>query len=104
MKESEIERWLVEQVRKLGGIADKFVSPGNPGVPDRLVVMPGGKIYFVELKTEIGRLSNIQKWQRQRYRNLGVDFRVIKGKQEAKEFIHEICTTRLSENSISEDH
>lgn len=104
MKESEIERWLVEQVRRLGGIADKFVSPGNPGVPDRLVVMPGGRVYFVELKTEIGRLSNIQKWQRQRYRNLGVDFRVIKGKQEAKEFINEICTTRLSENSISEDH
>lgn len=104
MKESELERWLVKQIHDLGGIADKFVSPGNPGVPDRLIIMPGGKVYFVELKTEVGRLSSIQKWQRQRYQQLGVDFRVIKGRKQAKEFVDEIRTTRLSENSIPENN
>lgn len=44
MKESEIERWLVSQIKAMGGIADKFVSPGNPGVPDRIIVMPDGRV------------------------------------------------------------
>lgn len=90
MKESDIERWLVTQIKALGGFADKFVSPGNPGVPDRIIVMPGGRIIFAELKTEIGRLSGIQKWQRERYRKMGVDFRVIKGMSAAKELVEEL--------------
>lgn len=88
--ESKIESWLVNQVKQMGGIADKFVSPANPGVPDRLIVMPDGKIYFVELKATWGRLSNIQKWQRDRYKKLGADVRVIKGMDQAKEFVEEL--------------
>ena len=90
MKESEIERWLVTQIRGMGGIADKFVSPGNPGVPDRIIVMPDGKVIFVELKTEIGRLSGIQKWQRERYQKMGVDYRVVKGMKAARELVKEL--------------
>lgn len=89
-KEARIEKWLVDQVKNLGGIADKYTSPSNPGVPDRIVILPGGKVYFVELKTEIGRLSNIQKWQRKRYSEMGCDVRVIKGMAEAKEFVKEL--------------
>ncbi len=89
-REAKIEEWLVKQIKELGGIADKFVSPANPGVPDRLIVMPGGKVYFVELKTEIGRLSNIQKWQRDRYRERGAEVRIVKGMDQAKEFIKEL--------------
>lgn len=89
-REAKIEEWLVKQIKDMGGIADKFVSPANPGVPDRLIVMPPGKIYFVELKTEIGRLSNIQKWQRERYAKCGAEVRVIKGMEQAKEFIKEL--------------
>ena len=90
MKESKIEEWLVCQIKELGGLADKFISPGNPGVPDRIIVMPGGRIIFVELKTEIGRLSGIQKWQRQRYQKLGVDFRLVKGMNAARELVEEL--------------
>lgn len=90
MLESNIESWLVKQVRLLGGLADKFVSPGNPGVPDRIIVMPGGKVIFVELKTEVGRLSNRQKWQRERYKRAGAEVRVIKGMKEAREFVTEL--------------
>ena len=54
MTESELEKILVEEVRKAGGRAYKWVSPGNIGVPDRIVFFPGGKVYYVELKTERG--------------------------------------------------
>lgn len=57
MRESDIERRLVQGVKKLGGRAYKFVSPGNVGVPDRLVVLPGGVVLFVEVKAPDGRLS-----------------------------------------------
>ena len=56
MKESELERILVEEVRKAGGKAFKWISPGNDGVPDRIVFFPGGEVYFLELKTERGKL------------------------------------------------
>ena len=58
MKESQVERRLVEGVRKLGGVCMKFVSPGTPGVPDRLIITATGRIIFAELKTETGRLPN----------------------------------------------
>lgn len=79
MLERDIEQKLVQGVRTLGGRAYKFVSPGNAGVPDRLVVLPGGHVCFVELKTERGRLSDIQNLQIERLRALGADVVVIRG-------------------------
>ena len=79
MKESELERILVEEVRKEGGKAYKWVSPGNDGVPDRIVIFPGGKIYFVELKVEGGRVSATQIAQLKALANLGLDAFVIRG-------------------------
>ena len=49
-KERDIERLLVKTVKNAGGIAPKFVSPGLDGVPDRIVLLPEGRIAFVELK------------------------------------------------------
>ena len=50
MLERDIEKALVKRVKALGGLCEKFVSPSNIGVPDRLVTLPG-KILFVELKS-----------------------------------------------------
>ncbi|NTW70653.1 MAG: VRR-NUC domain-containing protein [Eubacteriaceae bacterium] len=50
MLEKIIEQLLVNEVKRRGGRAYKFISPGINGVPDRLVLMPGGKIGFVEVK------------------------------------------------------
>lgn len=50
MREKEIEQKLVAEAKAAGGIAAKFVSPGLDGMPDRLVLLPGGKIGFVEVK------------------------------------------------------
>lgn len=89
MRERDIEKWLRRQVESLGGLAFKFTSPGNDGVPDRLAVLPGGLIYFIELKTDRGRLSPLQVWQQGRLDALGCQVWTIRGMDEAAAFIEE---------------
>ena len=91
--ESEIEKKMKEKILKKGGLFFKFVSPGNDGVPDRIVITPKGRIIFVEMKEDKGRLSPIQKYQIERIRKCGCDCRVIKGRKESEEFIDEIFST-----------
>lgn len=90
MKESTIEARLVREVRKLGGLCYMFTSPGNPGVPDRIVILPDGRTIYVELKTEIGRLAKIQQWQLDEMRKRGADVRVLKGLDQVMEFLEEV--------------
>ena len=61
MLEKEVEAYLIKQVEGRGGKAYKFVSPAHRGVADRVVVLPGGRVWFVEVKTETGRLSPLQE-------------------------------------------
>lgn len=61
--ENEIEEKLRNKVKSLGGRAYKFVSPGNSGIPDRLVVLPGGKIGFAEIKRPGGKTRKSQDRQ-----------------------------------------
>lgn len=65
MSEKELEKKFVRSVREAGGRAYKFVSPGTSGVPDRLVVMPGNHIGFVELKAP-GKKSRPEQCYQQR--------------------------------------
>ena len=90
MIEKEIEKKMMEGVRRLGGKAYKFVSPGNNGVPDRMVVFPGGKIIFVELKTAVGRLSKLQKMQIRMLTHYGCDVRVLYGMDGVQAFLDEM--------------
>jgi len=87
MNEAAIEAKLVQGVQALGGRAYKFVSPGHPGVPDRLIVLPGGLIFFVELKTEIGRLSKMQQYEIRCLNELGAKVNVLKGLHDVKIFL-----------------
>lgn len=87
MIESKVEKILTDGIKAMGGIAFKFVSPGNNGVPDRLIVLPGGRVYFVELKTDTGRLSEPQKRQIERLRFTGADVHVLYGEKDVKEFL-----------------
>lgn len=90
MTEREIEKKLVDGVRKLGGRAYKFVSPGNDGAPDRIVVLPGSVPKFIELKTETGRLSSLQNVQIKKLKDLGQDVRVLYGLEDVKRFLEEM--------------
>ena len=71
MREKEIEVCLREQVKSLGGKAYKFVSPGNTGVPDRLVCLPGGRIAFVELKAPGRKPTDLQQIKQRELEQLG---------------------------------
>ena len=90
MRESSIESKLVRMVRERGGLCFKFVSPGNRGVPDRIVITPAGRTVYVELKTEVGRLAAIQKWQHEELRKRGADVRTLKGLEQVKAFVEEV--------------
>lgn len=102
MFEKDIERKLVAGVRKLGGRAYKWVSPGNDGVPDRIVVLPGIRPVFVELKAEGGRLSALQKVQIRCLLDMGQDVRVLKGIREVEQFLED-CDTGLKLRRFGEE-
>lgn len=75
--ESQIEQTLVDRVRESGGLAFKWVSPAMSGVPDRIVVLPGGRIVFVELKRLGERLRPLQARVHRLLEERGADVRVI---------------------------
>lgn len=87
MRESTIEAYLRDRVKELGGKAYKFVSPGNNGVPDRLVCLPGGRVVFVELKAPGKTSTQIQQNQQKRLRDMGFPTWVIDRKEIVDVFI-----------------
>ena len=74
MLEKSVEQALRKAVRERGGLAPKFVSPGLSGVPDRIVLMPGGRCAFVELKAPGKHMRPLQGKQKRQLEALG--FRV----------------------------
>ena len=89
MREEEIEKILTAEVKKLGGRAYKWVSPGNDGVPDRIVVFPGRAPVFVELKSDAWRLSALQEVQIRRLKELGQKVYVARGIDGVGQFFRE---------------
>jgi len=71
MNEKQIEQALVRKVKAMGGIAPKFVSPGFDGMPDRLVLFPGGHIAFVEVKAPGKKPRAIQIARHEMLRRMG---------------------------------
>jgi len=87
MLEKDIERYLVRRVAERGGKAYKWVSPGHVGVADRIVLLPGGVVWFVELKTAKGRLSPLQKVFAADMARMGINYIVIRSKEEVDQWI-----------------
>jgi hypothetical protein len=99
MKEAEIEKILVCEVKKLGGRAYKWVSPGNAGVPDRIVILPGLPVpAFVELKTCRGTLTALQTAQINRLRVFGQKVWVVKGIAGMVRFFDDIGYTAAAQD------
>ena len=88
--ERDIERYLVRRTIEHGGVAYKWVSPGRVGVADRIVLLPGGVVWFVELKTVKGRLSPWQKLFAVDMRRMGMNYIVIRSKGEVDELLQRI--------------
>jgi len=82
-KETVVETYLVNRVISLGGIAEKTVNPGVRGYFDRVCVLPGGRVIFVECKRPKGGvLAAHQKLRRDLYLRLGAEAVVIKNCEE----------------------
>lgn len=71
LRESYVESKLTTEVKKRGGLAVKFVSPGLNGVPDRLVLFPGGRLAFVEMKAPGKKMRPLQVKRAEQLRALG---------------------------------
>ena len=71
MSEKSTEQKLVKAVKTRGGLAPKFVSPGFDGVPDRIVLLPRGRIAFVELKAKGRKMRPLQVRRKRQLESLG---------------------------------
>ena len=87
--EKAIEGYLVKRVKEVCGKAYKWVSPGNAGVPDRIVVFRSGRIIFVELKTARGKLTPLQNLKIKELLSMGCDVRIVRSKEEVDSLVKE---------------
>lgn len=87
--EAALEQFFRRRIRLLGGHTIKL-APTERGVPDRLVLLPGGRMYLVELKAEGGHLSPSQQVWHQRATALGTDVVTLHGQPEVVEWLRKV--------------
>jgi len=92
VRENKVERYLHNEIVKLGGTTRKFVSPSHSGVPDRIVIIYGWVI-FVEIKTVDGRLSTAQQREHGRLMEAGASVRTLYGVDEVDDFVNNLRKT-----------
>ena len=90
MLEKTIEHKFVTEVKRVGGLALKFVSPGFDGVPDRLVLLPGGRLGFVEVKAPGKRPRPLQLARHRLLRRLGFNVYVLDDERQIGGIIRDI--------------
>ena len=90
MSERMTEHKLTEAVKAIGGIAPKFVSPGMSGVPDRLVLLPGKRLAFVEVKAPGETMRPLQVKRKRQLEGLGFSVYCIDHPEQIKQVLDEI--------------
>ena len=90
MREKNTEQKLVSTIKSMGGIAPKFVSPGYDGMPDRIVLLPGGHMAFVEVKAPGKVPRPLQAARHELLRRLGFKVFVLDDEQQIGKIIKEI--------------
>ena len=93
MIEKTIEEYLVKAVRLMGGLAPKFVSPGLDGVPDRLLLLPDGRMAFAELKAPGKQLRPLQIRRKRQLETLGFRVFVIDNTDQIGGILDELSAT-----------
>ena len=86
--EKVLERYLCTEVKKLGGWAVKLLSGLVTGLPDRLILLPGGVVAFVEVKTTGKKASVRQLWVHEKLKDLGFRVEVLDSKEGINNFIN----------------
>ena len=90
MREKDIERKLIAEVKKAGGLALKLVSPGFDGMPDRLILLPIGKLAFVECKAPGKTFRPLQEKRKRQLESLGFLVYCIDGVEQIEEVLSEM--------------
>lgn len=90
MRESQIEKRLVTAVRKRHGLCPKWFSPGFDGVPDRIILLPGRRIAFAELKAPGKTLRTQQIYRKAQLERLGFPVYVIDNPEQIGGVLDEI--------------
>ena len=87
--ESDVEKYLHQLITQLGGTTRKWTSPQHVGVPDRIVFL-NGCVEFVEVKTQVGKLSPMQEREVARLRQHGARVDVVYGKRGVELYVEEL--------------
>ena len=93
LRENLIEKKLVEMARKCGGFAPKFVSPGWDGVPDRIILLPEGRIGFIETKRYGKKMRPLQERRKHQLEALGFRVWCVNSPEQIGGVIDEIQAT-----------
>ena len=104
MREREVERKLVTAVKKMGGQCLKFVSLGNDGMPDRIVLLPGGKVGFVEVKKHGLRPRPLQLYRHRELQKLGFQVHVLDDPKQIDDILKQVggdTTAAIPASSLS---
>ena len=96
--ENKIEKYFRDEIEKINGKALKFYSPGNNGVPDRIVLL-NGKCYFVELKKPGAKPRKLQKAVMKTFNKLGFKVYVIDSIEKVDLFIRQIWIEEVGDQS-----
>ena len=89
--EKELERHLAQKIRAAGGQCQKWTSPGTTGLPDRIILLPGGRVAFVELKRPKGsKISPLQVYWREELTRLGFPVYVIFSVSDMERLLHDL--------------
>ena len=94
MREKQIESKLVKAVRNVGGMCPKLVSPGTDGMPDRLVLLPGCRIGFVEVKAPGKEPRPLQTQRHRQLRELGFPVFVLDDPEQVPQIVKEVSEWR----------
>ena len=92
MREKEIEQRFAQKIRLMGGVALKFVSPGFDGMPDRMVLLPGGRISFVEVKAKGEKPRPLQVSRMKMLHELGFDTYILDGVEKIENLVMTIAS------------
>lgn len=87
MRESIVEKYLKDELKKIGVVCLKFTSPSTRGVPDRICLAKNGRCFFVETKSTTGSLRSLQENFIRRATSLGFDCYVVHSKEEVDRIV-----------------
>ena len=101
-RERDVEKYLRQNLTAMGCLFLKWVCPGEDGVPDRILIMPGGSICFVEVKTATGQMTGLQRMWQRKLRKMGCGAVTVYGMTGAKELI-EVIKAMLKVKEVMPD-